>query len=133
MNEPRTYQGSCHCGRIRFELQAAVDQVFDCNCSICRRKGALWYGAQPGQLRILGGEQDLRLYQFHTKTAEHYFCPDCGIHPFSHPRIDPTMWVVNVRCIDAIELARLTVLPYDGRNWEAAAKALMEQRRSQQQ
>lgn len=126
-----THQGSCHCGRVRFEVQASLDHVVDCNCSICRRKGALWHAVPDAGLRIVAGEEELALYQFHTHTAQHYFCRHCGISTFSRPRIDPRLWVVNVRCIDGIDLAALPRQFFDGANWEAAAGALLA-RRSQE-
>lgn len=126
----KTYQGSCHCGRVTFELQARIDHVVDCNCSICRRRGALWHGAPNSSLRVLSGESDLALYQFNTKTAKHYFCRHCGIHPFARPRIAPDHWVVNVRCIDDINLASVKVQQFDGEHWEEAARAFRERRES---
>lgn len=126
----KTYQGSCHCGRVTFELQARIDHVVDCNCSICRRRGALWHGALDSSLRVLSGESDLALYQFNTKTAKHYFCRHCGIHPFARPRIAPDHWVVNVRCIDDINLASVKVQQFDGEHWEEAARAFRERRES---
>jgi hypothetical protein len=120
----RSYQGGCHCGRIRFEVRAALDYVVDCNCSLCRRRGALWHGANEADLRILAGEGELALYQFNTKTAKHYFCRHCGVHPFIRPRLDPGRWAFNVRCIDGVELSSIPVRPFDGEHWEAAAEAL---------
>jgi hypothetical protein len=79
----RTYQGACHCGRVRFELDARIAVAVDCNCSVCRRRGALWHGASDAQLRILAGEPELTLYQFGTGTAKHYCCRHCGITPFT--------------------------------------------------
>ncbi len=124
-----THPGSCHCRRVTFEVQANLDYAFDCNCSVCRRMGALWHGASNSNLRILTGEADLVLYEFNTKTAKHYFCGHCGVHPFIRPRIDPGAWAVNVRCIDDVDLSTLKVHPFDGENWEAAAKALYERRK----
>jgi hypothetical protein len=125
---PQTYKGACHCGRVTFEAQADLKSVTECNCSICRRKGAL-YGLAEGELRILSGEEDLALYQFGTKTAKHYFCRHCGIAPFTRPRLDPRMWLFNVRCVDGLDYASLPVRKFDGENWEAAAKALLERRK----
>jgi hypothetical protein len=122
------YRGTCHCGRVSFELLAKLDYVVDCNCSVCRRMGALWHGASEQQLRILTGEEDLTLYQFNTMTAKHYFCRHCGIHPFIRPRLDPDKWAVNVRCIDAVNASTLRVVPFDGENWEEAARAVNERR-----
>jgi len=117
------YRGSCHCGRVTFEVQAKLDYVVDCNCSICRRRGALWHGALESDLRILTGEAELTLYQFGTNTAKHYFCKHCGIHPFVRPRLDPTRWAFNVLCVDGVDAKSLPVRHFDGENWEAAAKA----------
>ena len=59
-------------------------------------------------------------------TAKHYFCRHCGIHPFVRPRLDPTRWAVNVRCIDSVDLSSLEVRAFDGENWEAAAQDFMQ-------
>lgn len=121
------YEGSCHCGRVTFELQAGtIREVTDCNCSICRRRGALWHGTTGDNFRILSGESELSLYQFGTNTAKHYFCRHCGVHPYGHPRLDPALVVVNVRCIDSIDLSSLKVGIFDGVHWEEAARALRE-------
>jgi hypothetical protein len=119
------YRGSCHCGRVTFELEGDIRGAIECNCSICRRKGALWHAATEEQLRITSGEEDLGLYQFGTKTAKHYFCKACGMSPFGRPRIDPSRWVVNVRCLEGIDVKSLPVRLFDGEHWEGAAKALL--------
>lgn len=124
MTDHQTYLGSCHCGRVKFELQATIAYAMECNCSLCRRKGALWHGASDKTLRIVSGEEDLTLYQFGTLTAKHYSCRHCGISPFTRPRLDPARWAVNLRCIDALDLSSLEIQKFDGVNWEEAAKAL---------
>jgi hypothetical protein len=128
MSERLTYRGACHCGLVTFELEAKLDAVMECSCSLCRRVGALWHGASNASLRITSGENELNLYQFNTMTAKHYSCRRCGIHPFCRPRLDPTRWAVNVRCIDGVDLGSLFVRKFDGANWEAAAQALTGQR-----
>ena len=125
---PKTYKGSCHCSRVTFELDAKVDYAVYCNCSICRRRGALWATATDSTLRIVTGEPELTLYQFNTGTAKHYFCRHCGIHPFARPRINPGVWVVNLRCVDGIDLDSLPVKRFDGEHWEEAAKAFLARR-----
>ncbi|MFZ1244960.1 MAG: GFA family protein, partial [Azonexus sp.] len=38
------YKGSCHCGKVAFEVEGELTNLMDCNCSICQRKGALlWF------------------------------------------------------------------------------------------
>ena len=122
------HRGSCHCGRVAFEFDGDIGVANECNCSICRKKGAIWHGTDDAHFRILSGESDLGLYQFGTMTAKHYFCKICGVCPFSHPRIAPTKWVVNLRCVDDIDLSKLKIREFDGKNWEAAAQQLMQAR-----
>jgi hypothetical protein len=123
-----THRGSCHCGRVAFEIDAAIAVAFACNCSICRRVGAIWIGVPDRALRLAGDASALGTYRFGTLTAQHHFCRHCGVHPFSRPRIDPGNWVVNLRCLDGVDPAAVRVHPFDGEHWEEAAAALMAQR-----
>lgn len=123
MNEMlEKYEGSCHCRRVTFEALISLRQVVDCNCSICRLRGALWCGAAESDLRIISGESELTLYQFNTKIAKHYFCRHCGIHPFIRPRLDPGRWAINARCLEGVDMSALSVRTFDGEIWEAAAQ-----------
>lgn len=122
----QTYRGSCHCGAVRFEVDADIQYVVECNCSICAKRAALLHPAKPSQFRLLSGEDALTLYQFGTRTARHYFCKHCGIFPYGHPRIDPRMVMVNVRCLDGVDPNDPKIMRkrFDGRNWEQAAAKL---------
>jgi hypothetical protein len=113
-------EGGCHCRRVRFRVTADLDRVSDCNCSMCTKKGILHLIVAPEQFELISGKDDLTTYQFNTGTAKHTFCKVCGIHPFYVPRSDPDKIDVNVRCLDEIDLATISVKPFDGRNWEAA-------------
>jgi hypothetical protein len=115
-----TYDGSCHCGRVRFRVTAALDRLVDCNCSVCTRKGFIHLIVAPEQFELVAGSDELALYQFNTKAARHQFCRVCGIHPFYVPRSDPDKIDVNVRCLEGVELSTLTIAPFDGRHWEEA-------------
>lgn len=119
-----TYRGSCHCGQVTFEVEGEITSVVECNCSMCRRKGALYYRAEPAQLRLLSGHNALTAYQFNTRVATHYFCPHCGVHPFHRPRLAPDKWAINVRCLEGIDLSVLKIVFFDGANWEKAAQAM---------
>jgi len=112
------YQGSCHCGRVRFEVEGEVTQVMDCNCSICSRKGALLWFVPRDALRLLTPEEDLSTYTFGKHVIKHRFCPTCGIHPFGESR-DPSgkgRAAINVRCLEGIDLSSLSIRPFDGRS-----------------
>ena len=118
----QTFEGGCHCGRVRFRVTADLDGVTECNCSICSKKGFLHLIVPPDQFELLRGNDELATYEFNTRTAKHMFCRHCGVHPFYVPRSDPDKIDVNIRCLDDIDLATITPRPFDGRNWEAASR-----------
>jgi hypothetical protein len=115
-----TYEGGCHCGRVRYRVTAGLDRVTECNCSICGKKGFLHWIVPREQFQLVSGEDALTTYRFNTGVAEHRFCRHCGIHSFYVPRSDPDKIDVNVRCLDGVDVAAITPLRFDGRNWETA-------------
>jgi hypothetical protein len=115
-----TYEGGCHCGRVRFRVNAELTGIAYCNCSVCTKKGFLHLIVPPEQFELLSGEDALTTYQFNTGTAKHTFCRHCGIHAFYVPRSDPEKIDVNVRCLDGVDLTKIEIAPFDGRNWETA-------------
>ena len=116
----KTYEGGCHCGRVRFRVTGDLDETVDCNCSLCGMKGFLHLIVPPQRFECISGESELTTYQFGTKTAKHTFCRVCGVHPFYVPRSDPDKIDVNVRCLDGVDVTRLKPKPFDGQNWERA-------------
>jgi hypothetical protein len=85
----RTFEGGCHCGRVRFRITAHLEHVAECNCSICTKKGFLHLIVPPEHFELLRGKEELTTYEFNTGTAKHTFCRHCGIHAFYVPRSDP--------------------------------------------
>ena len=119
-----SYQGSCHCGAVRFRVRADLSSLLECNCSVCTKKGILHLIVPPEQFELVQGGEELATYQFNTNTAKHTFCRHCGMHPFYVPRSDPDKISVNARCLDGIDPARLKPSHFfDGRNWEEAQRA----------
>jgi len=117
----RTYDGGCHCGRVRFRVRADLALLLECNCSICTKKGILHLGVSPDEFELLSGADALSTYQFNTNIAKHTFCATCGIHAFYVPRSDPDKISVNARCLDGVDPADLKPARFfDGRNWEEA-------------
>lgn len=119
MNLKRTHPGSCHCGRVRFEVDLP-DGLVDprhCNCSMCRRRGAIIATATLDGLRITRGMDNLTVYQFNTMTAKHFFCSTCGIYTHHQRRSHPELYSFNVGCLDGIDPFELDeVIVYDGVN-----------------
>ena len=114
-----THQGSCHCGRIAFTLEGEVGDVIDCNCSMCRRKGALLAAFPREALTLKTPEADMGTYQFNKHLIDHRFCPTCGISPFSEGkgRDGKAMTMVNVRCLPDVDLSALKVIAFDGASY----------------
>lgn len=93
------YQGSCHCGTVRFEIETDFPELTMCDCSICKRKNALMVKVPEAQFKLITGAESLTEYQFHTKTARHFFCKICGIYPFHRKRVTPDTFGINVHCL----------------------------------
>ena len=99
-------------------------EVDDCNCSICAKAGYLHLIVPGERFRLLSDEAALATYTFNTGTARHLFCRTCGVKSFYVPRSHPSGYSVNARCLDPDGITRLTVRPFDGRNWEHAIEEL---------
>ncbi len=110
----QTYKGACHCGHIQFEVDLVLDHVRVCDCSVCRKRGALNFRVKDDQIRVQTPLVDMTLYQWHTMTAKDYFCPFCGILPFRRPRTAPEIWTVNIRCLDNVSLDEIPVRKISG-------------------
>ena len=110
------YEGSCHCGRIAFTVEGEVDEVIDCNCSMCRRKGALLAAFPRAALTLKTPESALATYRFNRHLIDHHFCPVCGVSPFSEGKGQDgeAMTMVNVRCLPGVDLEKLKVTAFDG-------------------
>lgn len=101
---PTPIKASCHCGSVELAvtLTDGLNTARRCNCSMCRKRGAVTVSAKLDGLRILKGEDKLSLYQFNTKTARHYFCSVCGIYTHHQRRSNPNQFGINAACLDGI-------------------------------
>lgn len=118
------YPGGCHCGQVRFEVEAPQSvEVEDCNCSICSKSGYLHLIVPKSRFRLTEGEAMLTEYRFNSGVAAHYFCSHCGVKPYYIPRSNPDGVDVNLRCLDQAP-AQVTVVAFDGQNWEQNAASL---------
>ena len=120
-----THRGGCHCGRVRFQVDApARIEALDCNCSICRMTGFLHLIVPASRFRLVSGTDALVEYTFNTGAAKHRFCRYCGVKSFYIPRSNPDGVDVNVRCLDEGTVRSLEVEAFDGANWEQHAHSL---------
>jgi len=118
MDQAKTYNGGCHCGRVSYRATADLTQVLDCNCSICEKRGTLWAFVKAPQFELLKGADALTDYQFGKKHLHHLFCASCGVGSFSRglaPNGDET-YAVNVRCLEGVDTSALNIKPFDGKS-----------------
>lgn len=112
------YRGSCHCGKITFEVEGELNGAMACNCSMCERKGSLLWFVPREKLQLLTPESNVATYTFNKHVIKHQFCRVCGIHPYGEG-VDPTgnrMAAINIRCLDGIDLDKIPVQDFDGRS-----------------
>ena len=118
----KTYQGSCHCGAVRFEAELDLAQsTYRCNCSICRRTRFWAAVASPDGFRLLAGEAEMTPYLFNTRKNQHYFCRHCGVRAFGVGTETPIgkMYGINLGCLENVtdeELSEVPVTYVDGRH-----------------
>lgn len=125
-----THRGGCHCGAVRYEVEAPARlRVLDCNCSLCRMTAFQHLIVPAARFRLLQGAELLSEYRFNTGTARHLFCRRCGVKSYYVPRSHPDGYSVNVRCLDAGTVAGIDIELFDDtrRDESTAAVAHLSQ------
>ncbi len=110
-------EGSCHCGRIAFDLDGEIGTVIDCNCSLCRRRGSLLAFFPRSALTLKTPEGDIATYTFNAHAIQHRFCATCGCAPYGEgidPKTGEATIAVNVRCLPGVDLGSLNLMAFDG-------------------
>ncbi len=114
-----SYKTSCHCGAVTIEMQRPIRKMTQCNCSICRRYGALWAYQQRKAVRVIAAKGALKAYTWGKGELEFFHCSKCGCtmhYERSERRADGSdMSAVNMRNID--DPSRISNLPirlFDG-------------------
>ncbi len=116
------HKATCHCGEVELELSLpnGIERPRRCDCSICRRKGAIVGSVALGGIKIIKGEEHLKLYQFNTNTAKHYFCSNCGTYTHHQRRSNPHEYGFNIGCLEGVNPFDLgDVVTNDGVNHPA--------------
>jgi hypothetical protein len=118
MSTVRTYRGSCHCGAVRFSFQSEeITTGIRCNCSLCIRRGAVMSSRYypPEAFDEVIGKETLTVYRWGDLMMNHYFCPRCGVFPFSDV-IDGGRCRINLGCVEGLDPLALDISLVDGRS-----------------
>ena len=110
------HEGSCHCGKIAFEVEGNFDEGLDCNCSMCRRRGGLLAFVPADAFKLKTDEAGLSTYNFNKMVLHHHFCSTCGIAPYSEGQgpDGKAMKAINLRCLPDVNLDSLKIKKWDG-------------------
>ena len=105
---------TCHCGTVELAvtLSDGLATARRCDCSYCRRRGAVAVTAPLDGIRIVRGQDALRLYQFGSNTAKHYFCGNCGIYTHHQRRSNPNEYGVNAGALEGVNPRDLDPVPW---------------------
>ena len=106
--QPR-HRLSCHCGTVVLELDLpdGIVNPRRCDCSLCRRRGAIVASVALSGIKVIQGAESIKLYQFNTRVAKHYFCVTCGIYTHHQRRSYPDQYGYNVGCLEGIDPFKL--------------------------
>ncbi len=109
-------EGKCHCGAVTWRFDAVPTGATACNCTICRRYGALWiYGHEGDDVSVSGAT---RTYERGGRHLAFHFCATCGcvvswrgnlLEPDGRRRL-----AVNVRLAEPETVADLPIDHFDG-------------------
>jgi hypothetical protein len=115
----KTYQGSCHCGAVKYEFTSDLSKAIDCNCSMCGRRGSVLTFVPASQFKLLSGEGNLQEYKFNKQVIQHLFCKTCGIASFSRGKMrdGSAIAAVNLRCVPEVDLGTLQIQHVDGKSY----------------
>jgi len=108
-------QGSCHCGGVQWQFDAVPDGATACNCTVCRRYGALWaYDFEGEGITVAGAT---RAY-IRGKAIEFHFCVTCGCVAFWRSRElndeGRRRIAVNLRLTEPDAVAKIPIDHFDG-------------------
>ena len=120
----KTYHGSCHCKRVRFEADLDLQKgTGKCNCSYCSKVRNWSIATKPEQFRVLEGQSEIVDYGFRPESKNfHAFCKHCGVRLFTRgdvPEIGGPYVSVMLSALDDLDASELGTAPVrfmNGRN-----------------
>ena len=107
---------TCHCGTVRIEVARKPRKLAECNCSICRRYGAVWAYYTRKSVRISCPPDAISAYLWGDRSIEFYHCKKCGCitHYESVKKTSDSRIAVNARNMRPEDIASIRVRMFDG-------------------
>lgn len=131
----RTFNGSCHCGFIRYTVALPITDTpvaSRCNCTICLKQGHASMRVSPEDFKLIApsSQSEVKNYQMGSKNINKYFCGNCGIHCWADGKFEyqgtvHAFFTVNILTLDqpqeGLDLSTVKMDYYDGKNDNWAA------------
>jgi hypothetical protein len=110
------FTGSCHCGAIAYSVdENPPTSAMACNCSICRRRGALHHFTSPDKFTLETPRDGIGTYRWNTDNLGLHFCQTCGCAPFAEGKgPNGPMVEINLRCAEGVDVDALEIVAFDG-------------------
>jgi hypothetical protein len=98
-------RAACHCTAVRFEVAELPDWVLDCNCTLCRRYGAIWAYPKADAVNFVQGADATDTYVWGDEMLAFHRCRHCGCvtHMTALDADPPRVYGVNVRMIPTLD------------------------------
>jgi hypothetical protein len=108
--------GTCHCGAVSFQLHKQPEWLTECNCSICRRIGALWAHAEHREIKIICEEGATERYIWGDQSIAFHSCKVCGCtsHWENLQATETSRMAVNLRMSEPAAIAGIPIRHFDG-------------------
>ena len=111
------YTGGCHCGKVKYEVEADLSGAITCNCSLCSKRNWMLTFVKAPAFKLISGEDNLTEYTFNRKAIRHLFCKTCGVQCFGHgPSPEGDTYAVNIYTLDGVDPSKLSPTHYNGKD-----------------
>ena len=111
--------GACHCGTVTFKADPNSRFLVECNCSICRKLGAIWLHGPPAILTISAPPNSTIAYAWGDRNLDFHSCKTCGCTTHWSLKEDPSRQAVNMRLADPQVWQTLPLRHFDGaESWD---------------
>jgi len=116
VSEPRVpLEATCHCGAVRIRVRQAPRTVTSCNCSICRRYGALWAYYAVSSVEVSAPRGGLAKYSWNRRIRDYYRCSRCGcVTHYKYRKTQRHSMAVNAANFDPAVLRGVRIRHLDG-------------------